>query len=152
MEKPVAIGVGKATTTGRRHMGRTTLVAAFLAIVGCPASAIAATSDFPGPTEPAKAPKGVKLAIVSCSATLKGCQIPAEAAVEAAKALGWEAAIFHGRANPQNQGSAFAGALRWGPAVIFASSIGYPSFQLPLAEAKKAGVPVASAGQGGDTP
>ena len=72
------------------------------------------TSDFQGPTEPAKAPKGVKLAIVSCSATLKGCQIPAEAAVEAAKALGWEAAIFDGRANPKDAGERHARRARLG--------------------------------------
>jgi len=69
---------------------------------GCAAAPPAlAQEEFHGPAEPAKAPKGVKLAIVSCSATLKRCQIPAEAAVEAAKALGWEAAIFDGRANPK---------------------------------------------------
>jgi hypothetical protein len=43
-------------------------------------------------------------------------------------------------------------ALAWGATVILASSIDYRSIQLPLTEAKKAGVPVASAGQGGDTP
>ena len=43
-------------------------------------------------------------------------------------------------------------ALAWGATVILASSIDYRSIQLPLTEAKKAGVPVASAGQGSDTP
>ena len=93
----------------------------------------------------------MKLAIVSCSATLKGCQVPADAAVEAAKALGWEAAIFDGRANPKTQASAMLDALSWGATFILASSIDDRSIRF-LAEAKKAGVPVASVGQGGDTP
>ena len=43
-------------------------------------------------------------------------------------------------------------ALAWGATFILASSIDYRSIQLPLTKAKKAGVPVASVGQGGDTP
>ena len=152
MEKRDAIRGGKAALARKRRTGRGALVAAILATIGCQASAAAAGGDFQGPTEPAKAPKGVKLAIVSCSATLKGCQIPAEAAVEAAKALGWQAVIFDGKANPKTQASAMLDALAWGATFILASSIDYRSIQLPLTEAKKAGVPVASVGQGGDTP
>jgi ribose transport system substrate-binding protein len=152
MDKSVAVRGGETASTERRGRRRAAFVAAFLAVAGSSASALAETSNFPGPTEATKAPKGVKLAIVSCSATLKGCQVPADAAVEAAKALGWEAAIFDGRANPKTQASAMLDALSWGATFILASSIDYRSIQLPLAEAKKAGVPVASVGQGGDTP
>jgi hypothetical protein len=152
MEKHDAIRNGKAAETNRRWKGPGALVAVVLSILGCPAMAAAAGSEFQGPTEPAKAPKGVKLAIISCSATLKGCQVPAEAAVEAAKALGWQAAIFDGKANPKTQASAMLDALAWGATFILASSVDYRSIQLPLTEAKKAGVPVASVGQGGDTP
>jgi ribose transport system substrate-binding protein len=135
----------------RRWPGAGPLAAAILAVAVCAAPALAA-GDFNGPTEPAKAPKGVKLAIVSCSATLKGCQVPAEAAAEAAKALGWDVTIFDGKANPKTQASAMLDALGWGATFILASSIDYRSIQLPLNQAKKAGVPVASMGQGGDTP
>lgn len=152
MDKSVAVLGGETASTERRGRRRPAFVAAFLMVAGYSAPALAETSNFPGPTEAAKAPKGVKLAIVSCSATLKGCQVPADAAVEAAKALGWEAAIFDGRANPKTQASAMLDALSWGATFILASSIDYRSIQLPLAEAKKAGVPVASVGQGGDTP
>src|SRR5277367_6621104 len=43
-------------------------------------------------------------------------------------------------------------ALASGATIILASSVAHRSIQLPLTDAKKAGVPVASVGQGGDTP
>ena len=144
--------MGRMEMRNKRHIGVGALVAAVLTVMGCPTLATAAGSEFQGPTEPAKAPKGVKLAIVSCSATLKGCQIPAEAAVEAAKALGWQATILDGQANPKTQASAMLDALAWGATVILASSVDYHSIQLALNQAQKAGVPVAAVGQGGDTP
>lgn len=116
------------------------------------APAAAADQPFAGPTEPAKAPKGVKLAIVSCSATLKGCQIPSDTAAEVAKGLGWEVAMFDGKANPKTQASAMLDALAWGATVIIAESIDYRSIQLPLSEAKKRNVAVVAVGQGGDSP
>lgn len=136
-------GISRA---GRRR--RALLLAALLAAAG-PAFA---ADEYRGPTEPAKAPPGIKLAIVSCAASLKGCQIPAEAAAEAAKAIGWQTTVFDGKANPKTQSSAMLDALAWGANVIIASSIDYRSIQLALGQAKKAGVPVVSVGQGGDTP
>ena len=87
-------------TAGTKKAAATTavLVAAALGVIGFPTLA-AAESAFHGPTEPAKAPKGVKLAIISCSATLKGCQIPAEAAVEAASDPGHGLRVRHGKAS-----------------------------------------------------
>ena len=82
--------------------------------------AAAADQTFQGPTEAAKAPKDVKLAIVSCSASLKGCQIPSDTAAEVAKGLGWQVAMFDGKANPKTQASAMLDALAWGANVIIA--------------------------------
>jgi ribose transport system substrate-binding protein len=109
-------------------------------------------SVFNGPTEPAKAPPGIKVGIVSCAASIKGCQVQADAAAEAAQLVGWEVNMFDGKANPKTQGAAILDALAWGADVIIASSIDYRTIQLPLKEAEKAGVPVVALGQGGDTP
>lgn len=129
-------------------------LAAALSISAAPV--MAASTEYPpqfgGPTEPAKAPKGIKIGIVSCAASLKGCQAQADSAAEAAKAIGWEVAMFDGKANPKTQGTAMLDALGWGANVIIAVSIDYRTIQLPLKEAKKAGVPVVALGQGGDTP
>jgi len=108
--------------------------------------------EYAGPTTPAKAPKGIKLGIVSCAASLKGCQAQADSAAEAAKAVGWEVTMYDGKANPKLQAAAVLDALSAGANVIIASSLDYRSLQLPLKEAKKAGVPVVSIGVGGDLP
>lgn len=142
-----------------RRPRRLAAVAAIIASLGlCVSSAVAAeaSKEFPpqfaGPTEPAKAPKGIKVGVVSCAASLKGCQAQADAAAEAAKLVGWEVAMFDGKANPKTQGTAMLDALGWGANVIIAVSLDYRTIQLPLNEAKKAGVPVVAVGQGGDTP
>ena len=108
--------------------------------------------EYAGPTEPAKAPKGLKVGIVSCSASLKGCQAQANSSAEAARAVGWTVQMYDGKANPKNQAAAVLDALAWGANVIIGQSLDYRSLQLPLKEAKKAGVLVVSVGVGGDAP
>ncbi len=141
--------------TSRFRNGAAALVMLAGVPFGFAPSAFAAGPDpnaFNGPTEPAKAPAGIKVGIVSCAASIKGCQVQADAAAEAAKLVGWEVNMFDGKANPKSQGSAILDALAWGADVIVASSIDYRTIQLPLKEAEKAGVPVVALGQGGDTP
>jgi ribose transport system substrate-binding protein len=147
----------KLQSGGTRGRRSGTLAAGALlgvAALTCTAAApsYAADDGFHGPTQPAKAPKGIKVGIVSCAAALKGCQLQADSAAEAAKAVGWEVAMFDGKVNPKVQASAMLDALSWGANVIIAASIDYRSIQLPLNEAKKAGVAVVALGQGGDTP
>lgn len=141
----------------RRRSLRRALVAALASaatVVAAAALAPASAADaaFQGPTQPAKAPKGIKLAVVSCAASLKGCQFQADSAAQAARLVGWQVAMFDGKANPKTQASAMLDALSWGANVIIAVSIDYKSIQLPLHEAKKAGVPVVALGEGNDTP
>lgn len=109
-------------------------------------------SEFMGPTEAAKAPDGVKLAVVSCTAALAGCQVQADSAFDAGKRLGWEVQMYDGKGQPNTQAAALLDALSWGATAIVAVSIDYRSIQLPLKEAKKRGVPVVAIGQSGDTP
>ncbi len=136
--------------------GTLTVTLAFAASFGLQALAAEVAKEFPpeyaGPTEPAKAPKGIKVGIVSCAASLKGCQAQADSSAEAARAVGWEVQMYDGKANPKNQAAAVLDALAWGANVIIAQSLDYRSIQLPLKEAKKAGVPVVSVGVGGDLP
>ena len=145
--------VGTSKTLGRMVRGCRAgiLGVAFAAALGM-GMAGAAEPEFAGPSEPAKAPAGIKIGVVSCAASLKGCQAQADSTAEAAKALGWEVAMFDGKANPKTQANAILDALAWGANVIVAVSVDYRSIQLPLKEAKKAGVPVVALGQGGDTP
>ena len=97
-------------------------------------------------------PRELKVGIVSCSASLKGCQAQADSSAEAARAVGWTVQMYDGKANPKNQAAAVLDALAWGANVIIGQSLDYRSLQLPLKEAKKAGVLVVSVGVGGDAP
>ncbi|GII64870.1 sugar ABC transporter substrate-binding protein [Sphaerisporangium krabiense] len=88
------------------------------------------------------APPGKKVWIVSCGQSAIGCQTGAEAAREAAKAVGWEAQICDGRLNA---GGAFAQCVRQGvaarPDAIITEAIDCSDIRQPLREAKAAGVP-----------
>ena len=104
------------------------------------------------PTTPAKAPKGIKAAIVVCAASLRGCTADGESAAEAAKKIGWEATIYDGGASQQKQNAVILDAISAGANVILTSAVDQNFIQLGLNAAKKAGIPVLSAVQGTDDP
>ncbi len=105
-----------------------------------------------GPTQPAKAPKGVKLAVVVCGFALGGCMGPGKSIEEAGKKLGWEVALFDGKADPKAQATAILAALATHPTALVTVAINFQTMQLPMHEAKKANVPVVSVGESGDSP
>ncbi|WP_158581671.1 sugar ABC transporter substrate-binding protein [Actinomadura spongiicola] len=91
---------------------------------------------------PAKAPAvapGRKVWIVSCGQSAIGCQTGAEAAAQAARAVGWTAQICDGKLNA---GGAFAGCVRQGIAAkvdaIVTEAIDCAAVKEPLNEAKTA--------------
>ncbi|MDF5753086.1 substrate-binding domain-containing protein [Spongiactinospora sp. TRM90649] len=102
---------------------------------------IKGTSYGTPPTSAPAAPKGKKVWIVSCGQSAIGCQTGAEAAKEAAEAVGWQAQICDGKLNA---GGAFAQCVRQGVAArqdaIITEAIGCSDVQQPLSEAKAAGV------------
>lgn len=126
------------------------------ALAGSPASFEQARQETPpswaGPTAPAKAPKGVKVGIVSCGAQFRGCQAPADAAFEASKHIGWTPTMYDGAGTQEKQNAAILDALSAGANVIMTVSIDPRFIQLALQAAKKAGVPMISGSAGIDTP
>lgn len=137
-----------------RDKGRWLTCGAALAMMlaGAPAWADAAQeaaraetpATFQGPTVPAKAPKGIKVAIIPCAGIFHGCTAPADAAAEAAKALGWTVTQYDGGGDPQKQNAAMLDAVSAGSDVILLMAIDPNFVQLGLAAAKKAGIPVLS--------
>lgn len=97
-----------------------------------------------GPTEPAKAPSGIKLAMISCASVLHGCQSPVDGAQHAAEALGWEFQAYDGGGDPNKQNAAILNAIAWGADVIGAVAIDPNLVQSGLQAAKEAGVLVVS--------
>ena len=73
---------------------------------------------------PAKAPKNIKVAIIPCAAAFHGCTAPADAAAEAAKALGWTVTQYDGGGDQQKQNAAMLDAVSAGSNLILLMAIG----------------------------
>jgi ribose transport system substrate-binding protein len=121
-------------------------------LAGAMAISGAKAQEFKGPTEPAKAPADLKVAVVTCYSILHGCVAPAQAVEEAGKALGWKVTIFDGGGTSRQQNTAMLDAVSAGADVIVNIAVDPNLVQLGLSEAKKAGIPVVSGSNGIDTP
>lgn len=108
--------------------------------------------DYAGPTAPAKAPKDIKIAVVTCLSVLHGCVSPADGIQHAGEKLGWTVKVYDGGGTPNKQNAAILDAISSGANVIATIAIDPNLIQLALSEAKKAGIPVVAGSNGIDTP
>ncbi|MDQ0390923.1 sugar ABC transporter substrate-binding protein [Labrys monachus] len=108
--------------------------------------------DYAGPTTPAKAPKDIKIAVVTCLSVLHGCVSPADGIQHAGEKLGWTVKVYDGGGTPNKQNAAILDAISSGANVIATIAIDPNLIQLALSEAKKAGIPVIAGSNGIDTP
>jgi len=109
-------------------------------------------SSFSGPTKPAKAPSGIKIAAITCYSILEGCVIPAEGIAKAASAIGWQERTFDGGGTPTSQNTQILNAVSWGAKVIALIAITPSAVQTGLQAAKKAGAVIVSGSSGLSTP
>jgi ribose transport system substrate-binding protein len=109
-------------------------------------------ASFSGPTTPAKAPAGIKIAAITCYSILEGCVIPAEGITKAAAAVGWEARTFDGGGTPTTQNSQILNAVSWGANVIALIAITPSAVQTGLQAAQKSGALIVSGSSGLSTP
>ncbi len=120
------------------------------------AGAKAAEHSFPthfeGPKKAVKAPKNIKIAVISCNSALSGCESPVIGAEHAAKALGWQVQTYDGGGNPQTQNKDMLNAISWGANVILNVAIDPNLVQQGLQAAKAHGVIVGSGSNGIDAP
>lgn len=105
-------------------------------------------STYQGPTTPAKAPTGIKLAMISCNSVLHGCQSPVIGAQHAAEALGWGFQAYDGGGDPAKMNAAILNAIAWGANVIGFTAIDPNLVQAGLQAAKAANVLVVSGSSG----
>ena len=108
--------------------------------------------DYAGPTTPAKAPKSLKVAVITCLSVLHGCVSPADGVQHAGEKLGWKVTVYDGGGTPSKQNAAILDAISSGANVIVTIAIDPNLIQLALSEAKKAGIPVVAGSNGIDTP
>ncbi|HEX3615879.1 MAG TPA: substrate-binding domain-containing protein [Solirubrobacteraceae bacterium] len=102
-------------------------------------------TKFAGPTTPAKARHGVKIAAISSAQTLEGDANVASAIATAAKAAGWQERTFDGQGSTSTQNTVIANAVTWGAKVIVLVAVNPVTVQTGLAAAKKAGVIIVGA-------
>jgi ribose transport system substrate-binding protein len=109
-------------------------------------------AKFEGPTEPAKAPSGINMTVVTCNSALSGCTSPAEGLENVAKVLGWHVTVLDGAGDPSKMNADILSGLSSGADVIATIAIDPNLIQQGLRAAKKAGIPVVAGSNGIDTP
>jgi ribose transport system substrate-binding protein len=136
-----------------RHMLLGTIAAISLGIAASSAAhAQQEPARYAGPTEPSKAPPGLKVTAITCLSILHGCVSPAEALQHVGKKLGWKVTVSDGGGNPGRQNAAILDAVSSGADVIALIAIDPAAVQLGLKAAKDAGILVVSGSSGIDTP
>lgn len=106
-----------------------------------------------GPTSATKLPtKPLKLALISCSASLHGCVTPLLGAEVAAKKLGWSYTLYDGGGSPAAWNKVMLTAIASRVNAILFTSINPLVIQQSMKAAKAAGIPVISASSGSSQP
>lgn len=114
--------------------GSEVLALAYEGIVGTP------------PTEAVPVPEGLSAWIVSCGQSQTTCSTPAQAAADAAAAIGWEQNICDGQLNPNGWASCIRQGVAANADVILVMGQDCSSFQGPLEEARTAGITTVGVG------
>jgi ribose transport system substrate-binding protein len=109
-------------------------------------------SKYEGPTEPAPAKPGTKIAAISCAQTLQGCKEIAEGIEEAGSAAGVQVKVFDGQGETTTQNKQILAAISWGAEAIILEAIDPTTVQTGLAAAQKAGIVVGGAVNGTNSP
>lgn len=109
-------------------------------------------SVFGGATEKAKAPTGIKVALIPSDQALSGPVTPLAAIEEVGGNFDWTCQWFNGKGDPTEQNKAIMDAVSWEADVIVCASVDAASVQQGLTTAKEAEIPVVSTSNGTDEP
>lgn len=144
---------GGASTTAAAAAGTsaTTAGGAGTATAGDPlaqakaatAQAIKSTNRHVDPTS-RPAAKDKHVVVISSGEASLSSSIPSDAAVEAAKALGWKADLYDAKLNPANYGPLIRQAIAAGANGIVLDAIDCQAAKAPLQEAKAKGIVITS--------
>lgn len=97
-------------------------------------------TDRPLPTDGPAAQKGRTVWVLSCSEAAPGCAIPAQGALEAAKAIGWKAKVVDGKFDPAVYNQQVRAAVAAKVNAIILDAVDCVAVQGSLKAAKSAGV------------
>jgi ribose transport system substrate-binding protein len=101
-----------------------------------------AGTDGALPTSSPPAAKGKTVWILSCSQAAPGCSTPAQAAAQAAAAIGWKAKILDGKFNPTVWNTQVRSAAAAKPDALILDAVDCAAVQASLGAAKQAGVKI----------
>jgi ribose transport system substrate-binding protein len=96
-------------------------------------------------TLPASSPPAAKhktVWILSCSQSAPGCAVPAQAAVQAATAIGWKSKVLDGKFDPATWNTLIRSAAAAKPAALILDAVDCAPVQASLQAAKQAGVKI----------
>jgi ribose transport system substrate-binding protein len=101
-----------------------------------------AGTDGSLPTSSPPAAKGKTVWILSCSQSAPGCAVPAQAALQAAHAIGWKAKVLDGKFDPTTWNTLVRSAAAAKPDALILDAVDCAAVQASLGAAKKAGVKI----------
>jgi len=101
-------------------------------------------TEFTGPTEGPAAFPDAKVMLIACGFAAEGCKGPADSAVEAAEALGWDLTVIDGQFDPQIYNRSIAQAIDQGYDAIMLGSISASAVAENLKKAREAGIVIGS--------
>lgn len=102
-------------------------------------------TEWAGPKTSVKAPEHKKIVAISCATVAPFCANVAQGAVEAAKALGWDATYIDGKGSVQGFVQAFETAINQKPDAIITMAIPESIVATYIAKAHAAGIKVIGA-------
>jgi ribose transport system substrate-binding protein len=102
-------------------------------------------TEWVGPKSSAKAPEKKKIVAISCATVAPFCANVTEGAVEAAKALGWDATYIDGKASINGYVQAFETAINMKPDGIITMAIPESQLATYIAKAHAAGIKLVGA-------
>lgn len=105
----------------------------------------APVTEWAGPKTSAKAPEHKKVVAIACATVAPFCANVAQGAVEAAKALGWDASYIDGKGSVQGFVQAFETAINQKPDAIVTMAIPESIVATYIAKAHAAGIKVIGA-------
>lgn len=101
-----------------------------------------------GPDSTPTPPESIELAIVTCAGVVAGCVLPADAAQEAAEALGWKVTQYDGQGDPVVQNQVVTQAINGSADAILMAGVDPAQIGSALELAEERGIPVGSMTQG----
>lgn len=105
-------------------------------------------TTWEGPDATPAPPTDIDLAIVTCAGVVAGCVLPADAAQEAAEALGWSVTQYDGQGDPVTQNQVVSQAINGGANAVLMAGVDPAQIGSALELAEERGVPVGSMTQG----